>query len=77
MAFVGQNTYHNPCKVECALCGDKELPDENEEANVIRSYPPHASLKDSIVTCDDQVEVFEQYMPDGVRCGPFHVSWWW
>lgn len=74
LEFVGKNTYHNPCKVECGLCVDTELPEENEEVNVIRSYPPHISLKDSIVKCTDEVEVYEQYMQDGQRCGPFHVS---
>lgn len=73
LGFVGQNTYHNPCKVECGLCATNELPDEKEDANVFRSYPPHISLKDSIVKCDDEVEVYEQYMPDGIRCGPFHL----
>lgn len=78
LSFVGQNTYHNPCKVECGLCVEDELPDEKEEANVLRSYPPHMSLKDNIVRCPDEVEVFEQFMQNGVRCGPFHVSrWWW
>ncbi|UXI20586.1 hypothetical protein NH340_JMT06529 [Sarcoptes scabiei] len=71
--FVGQNTYHNPCKIECGLCVETELPDENEESNVLRSYPPHISLKDSVVQCQDEVEIFEQFMPSGTRCGPFHL----
>ena len=74
LSFVGQNTYHNPCKVECALC-ENELPENN--LNKIRSYPAHISLKDSIVQCTESVEVFEQYMEDGVKCGPYHVSVTW
>ena len=61
-------------QVDCGLCVEDELPDEKEEANVKRSYPPHISLKESIAKCPEDVEVYEQYMPDGVRCGPFHVS---
>ena len=76
LSFIGQNTYHNPCKIECALCVEDELPEEKEEANVLRSYPPHISLKESIVHCPDDVEIYEQYMQDGVRCGPYHVSFW-
>ncbi|XP_027205698.2 uncharacterized protein LOC113799282 [Dermatophagoides pteronyssinus] len=72
LSFIGQNTYHNPCKIECGLCVDDELPDEKEEINAIRSYPPHISLKDSIVKCNDEVEIFEQFMESGTRCGPFH-----
>lgn len=73
LSFVGQNTYHNPCKIECGLCVETELPEEKEEDNVKRFYPPHISLKDSIVKCTDEVEVYEQFMPDGIRCGPWHM----
>ncbi|CAG2176608.1 unnamed protein product, partial [Oppiella nova] len=69
LSFIGQNTYHNPCKVDCPLCED-ELPTTKD--NTIRSYPAHISIKDDIVQCQSSVEVFEQYMEDGVKCGPFH-----
>jgi hypothetical protein len=70
LTFIGQNTYHNPCKIECPLC-ETELPDNKD--NTIRSYPAHISLKDEIVQCTESVEVFEQFMEDGIKCGPFHV----
>ncbi|CAG2113185.1 unnamed protein product [Medioppia subpectinata] len=70
LSFVGQNTYTNPCKVECALCRDEE-PDTRD--NTIRSYPAHATLINEIIQCHDSVQVFEQYMEDGIKCGPYHV----
>ncbi|CAG2117631.1 unnamed protein product [Medioppia subpectinata] len=70
LSFVGQNTYNNPCKVECALC-EEELPTNKD--NNLRSYPAHMSQKEDIIQCQESVEVFEQYMEDGVKCGPYHV----
>ncbi|CAG2175232.1 unnamed protein product, partial [Oppiella nova] len=52
-----------------------ELP--TNSANTIRSYPAHISLRDDIVQCQTfgrpVVDVFEQFMEDDVKCGPYHV----
>ncbi|XP_054154810.1 uncharacterized protein LOC128953350 [Oppia nitens] len=70
--FIGQNTYHNPCKIECGLC-DSEQPDSKDSTQ--RSYPAHISQKDDIVKCPETsgVEIYEQFMEDGLKCGPYHV----
>ncbi|CAG2108383.1 unnamed protein product, partial [Medioppia subpectinata] len=70
LSFVGQNTYNNPCKIECALC-DNEMPGTKDKT--VRSYPAHITIKDDIIKCQNSVEIFEQYMEDGVKCGPLHV----
>lgn len=71
LSYIGKNTYHNPCKIECPLC-ESETPTEN----IIRKYPAHIHYKDEIATCNgnEAFELYEQFMEDGIKCGPHHVS---
>jgi len=73
ITYMGKHSYHNPCKVDCPLC-DGERPTSAESAGV-ESYPAHFAVRDDIATCPkrESMQIYEQYMEDGVQCGPTHV----